>query len=223
MLNTIYILRNIIDNKIYIGQTWLSFEDRWNNGRGYKRNPYLYAAIKKHGKSNFKYEVLTVCGTQEAADYWEAYFIKKFNSTDRTIGYNLREGGNGGGRLSLETRHKLSVINTGKITTEETKQKLSIAGLGNQNSLGVKASDTTKAAVSKTHKGKPKSEEQKKKMSEAAIGRLHSEETKLKMRKPKKVTLQQKDLIKKDSRSIKNIAQEYGISEASVRAYKKEK
>jgi len=229
MTNTVYIIRNKINNKIYIGQTWLSFEDRWNGGRGYKRNPYFHAAIKKHGEINFRYEVLMFCGTQETADYWEVYFINKYQSTNRKIGYNIRSGGEGGGKLSENTKKKLSIINTGKKLSEEVKEKLRVASMGNKYSLGFKASDKTKVAVSKTHKGKIVSAETKIKMREAALGRIVSEETKQKMRKPKseiaknnlsmakrKLTPEQDKLIKLDLRTNKIIAQEYGVSVSAI-------
>jgi len=234
------LLRNKINNKIYIGQTWNSLKDRYEGGHGYRRNEHLYSAIKKYGKDNFEYKVLTFCGTQETADYWEIEFIKKYNSIDRTIGYNLRDGGFSGGKLSKETRLKLSIINTGKTLSEETKKKIGISQTGNQHALGSKMSDTNKAAMSSIHKGKPKSETQKQRMREAAIGRTHSEETKQKMRKPKsdeakanisksktgktyskKISLEQRVLIKLDNRSIKNIAKEYEVSETLIRKYKK--
>jgi group I intron endonuclease len=239
MINTVYLLRNKINNKIYIGQTWNSFKDRYENGHGYRGNEHLYSAIKKYGKDNFVYEVLTFCGTQETADYWEIEFIKKYNSIDRVVGYNLRDGGNSGGKLSKETRIKLSIINTGKILSEDTKKKIGVSQIGNKHSLGIKMSDKNKAAMSAIHKGKPKSETQKQKMREAAIGRVHSEDTKKKMRKPKsdeakvniskskigktyskKIPLEQRALIKLDPRPIKDIAKDYSVSYTLIKKYK---
>src|ERR1700676_2962873 len=91
MFYIIYILRNTINNKIYIGQTRRLLKKRLNNYT--KNQPHIYNAIKKYGKNNFYYEVLTVAHTQEITDYWEIYFIEKYNSTNLDIGFNLKTGG----------------------------------------------------------------------------------------------------------------------------------
>lgn len=47
----IYMHRNKINNKVYIGQTYQSNpKKRWgSSGVTYKTNPYFYRAIKKYG------------------------------------------------------------------------------------------------------------------------------------------------------------------------------
>ena len=76
-------------------------------------------------------------------------------------------------------------------------------------------------------------------MREAAIGRVHSEDTKKKMRKPKsdeakvniskskigktyskKISLEQRALIKLDPRPIKDIAKDYSVSYTLIKKYK---
>jgi group I intron endonuclease len=94
MLCIIYILRNRINNLVYIGQTWRPLKKRF---RGYsEKQIHLFRAIKTYGKESFFYEVLTVAHTQKIADYWECYFIDKFDSIDPNKGYNLKTGGIGG-------------------------------------------------------------------------------------------------------------------------------
>lgn len=43
---TIYMHKNKINNKVYIGQTCQKPEYRWNNGNGYKTQTYFYSAIQ---------------------------------------------------------------------------------------------------------------------------------------------------------------------------------
>jgi group I intron endonuclease len=106
MFCIIYLLRNRINNLVYVGQTWRTLKTRF---RAYsKAQPHLFNAIKLYGKEQFFYEVLTVAGTQEIADRWEKYFIDKYNSTNPQIGYNLKAGGKDGiyvnRRIDRETR-----------------------------------------------------------------------------------------------------------------------
>lgn len=53
MIYTIYMHRNKINGKSYIGQTFQKPEERWKNGAGYKSCTYFYAAIQKYGWNNF--------------------------------------------------------------------------------------------------------------------------------------------------------------------------
>lgn len=49
-------------------------------------------AVKRYGRKNFKRETLRVCDTQLQLDAWEILYIKKFNSTNKRIGYNILPG-----------------------------------------------------------------------------------------------------------------------------------
>lgn len=141
----------------YIGQTWQTLKERFNSGCGYKGCAYLNNAIKKHGKNNFYYEILTVCSTQEMANYWEDYFIKKYDSQNPKKGYNLKEGGQKG-KPSAETILKMSQSRKGKTPWNKGKVGLQVAW----------------------NKGKPQLEETKQKISNSLTGTHYSEETKLK-------------------------------------------
>ena len=44
---TIYIHTNLLNNKVYIGQTKQDVKKRWNYGYGYRNQSYFYKAIKK--------------------------------------------------------------------------------------------------------------------------------------------------------------------------------
>src|ERR1700686_4527969 len=121
MLNTIYILKNKINDKVYIGQTWKLLKDRWNNGNGYLGSHKIERAIKKYGKDNFYYEILTFCSTQKCADIIESFFIKKYNSINN--GYNITIGGVKG-------------VMTGRKHSEKSKNKMSESHKGNTAHLG---------------------------------------------------------------------------------------
>lgn len=128
----IYLLTNKINGKVYVGQTWRSFKHRFGvNGTGYKECTYLNKAIKKYGWENFDHKKLTVALIQNDADEAEDFFINLYKSKDSKYGYNIKSGGLNG-KLSEETKKKLSILNKGennkffgKKHTEESKQKVS--------------------------------------------------------------------------------------------------
>ena len=74
------------NGKIYIGQSTYNDEQYFGSGVICSR------ALKKFGKENCKKEILRECKTQKQLDFFEAYYIKKFNSTDLSIGYNILPG-----------------------------------------------------------------------------------------------------------------------------------
>ena len=193
----IYLIRNRINLKSYVGQTTQSFEKRMINHKTKSFNKYgvFYEAIKKYGWNNFeKYHIDTCYTNQNDLDAMECHYIDLFNSKTKSQGgngYNIKDGGSRG-KHSEETKQKLSESrmpfigknhpNFGKPMKEETKQKLSLA------KKGIKLSDETRKKMSESKIGIKFSEEHKNKISKARLGKKnpfygksHSEETKLKM------------------------------------------
>lgn len=127
MFCIIYKLTNTVNNKVYIGQTWNSMPHRFGQHFTSSNCKKLYSALRKYSKEKFAMEFITVTNTQEIADYLESQFISKFDSINN--GYNIRDGGSRG-KLSAETKRKISIANTGKKRTDETKLKNSIAHKG---------------------------------------------------------------------------------------------
>lgn len=90
----IYIIKNTINNKVYVGQTIQLVEDRFKQHlKCLKSNSVqlISKAIKKYGKSNFYVEILEECLIDDL-NIKEEYYIKKYNSFGK--GYNLCAGGN---------------------------------------------------------------------------------------------------------------------------------
>ena len=86
----IYKHTNLINNKIYIGQTCQLPEKRFGkNGRGYKSCTYFYRAIECYGWNNFKHEILETNLTANEADVLEKKYIAKYKSNNFEYGYNL--------------------------------------------------------------------------------------------------------------------------------------
>lgn len=117
--------------KVYVGLTSKNVEERWLNGRGYKRNNHFWNAIEKYGWENIDHEILEMNLTKEQASEAEKKYIALFESYKQSKGYNLTYGGEIGVRHTKESRRKLSEskkgqrYNVGVPFTEERKRHLS--------------------------------------------------------------------------------------------------
>lgn len=87
MASFIYITTNLINNKIYIGQS----NGRTKNYLG--SGTFIKKAIKKYGRKSFKREILLELSSREELNIWEKFYINLFNSRNSKIGYNMKEGG----------------------------------------------------------------------------------------------------------------------------------
>lgn len=90
----IYKITNIKNNKVYIGQTKQSIEQRFiqhkSHARNYRNNHKLGNAIRKYGEDNFIIEKIEECQYSEL-DEKERFWIKYYNSVEN--GYNTLSGG----------------------------------------------------------------------------------------------------------------------------------
>lgn len=144
----IYLLKNKINGKCYVGQTIKTLEERIYRHK-YKSNKKIMPisfAIKKYKFENFESIVIKKCFSQEELDASEIYFVNLLN-TWSPYGYNLRAG-KGKGALSDETKNKISLGNKGKKISEETRKKLS------DSHKGYKVKEETKKKLSLINKGK---------------------------------------------------------------------
>ncbi len=199
----IYKITNLINDKVYIGQS-VNIYSRWYQEKKLNGiNAHLKSSFLKYGIENFSFEILEECQKEELDDK-EKIYIKKYNSFDRDYGYNETTGGQAnkiqrGKPLSEETKRKISEAKKGKKLSEEHKKALSEAWnhrpkLSKESrkklasSLVKYYSEETQEhkekrilALSESKKGKKLSEEHKKALSEAKKGKKLSEETKRKI------------------------------------------
>ncbi len=144
------------DMKPYIGQTtdprgYRGLQSQINMEIGYKECPHFYNALKKYGIESFKFKKLEFAFNQKELDDLENKYIKKYDSIKN--GYNIREGGSHG-KLSDETKKKISIANTGKKHSEKTKKRISEAKKGEKNPMyGKIYSDEYKKNMSKSNMG----------------------------------------------------------------------
>jgi len=120
----IYKITNKINGKIYIGKDTTNDENYFGSGLLIKR------AINKFGLVNFTKEIIDECFNKNQLCEKEKYWIKLYNSTDKSIGYNISHGGDGGDVISnhpnkKEILEKISSTMKKKVFTEEHKKNLS--------------------------------------------------------------------------------------------------
>jgi len=181
----IYKVTNLINEKVYIGQTILKFKRRKQIHENCKQGWYFNRAIRKYGKNNFEWGILEHCDSKEELDEMEFHYIKQYNTFGKN-GYNLTYGGDGviGYKHSEENKKKISNSNKGRIISIETRERMSEA----QKNRSV-ISDETRMKMSLNRKGKKLTEEHKEKIRQAHIGKIRkpfSEKTLENMSKAKK-------------------------------------
>lgn len=92
----IYKITNIVNGKVYVGQTsdhiyrWTHHRSDLDNKRHH--NQHLQSAWNKYGKDSFIFEFIEECSEKDL-DIREEYWIKFYNSYED--GYNLDLGGRG--------------------------------------------------------------------------------------------------------------------------------
>lgn len=109
----IYKITNLVNGKIYIGQTIRNINIRWK--QHCKKTTGCCAirdSIQKYGKENFTIESIEICDTQEQLDTREKYWINFYNCITPN-GYNLKSGGEHA-TYSIEARVKMSKARMGR-------------------------------------------------------------------------------------------------------------
>ena len=167
MYHLVYLTRNLINNKIYVGvHSTYDLDDGYlGTGNNIRR------AIKKYGKENFKNTILYYCYDAEQMYLTESQIVNE-SFIKRKDTYNISTGGRGcnkGQSFSDEHKQKISKSNMGKTFSEETKKKLSDSHKKQCNRKGSHHSIETKYKMSELKKNM--STETKKKISESMKGK----------------------------------------------------
>ena len=76
------------NGKVYIGQTKLQPEKRWQKGNGYSNQLHFYRDIIKYGWDNIQHEILIEVETHSEALRKEREYILEFHSNEPEFGYN---------------------------------------------------------------------------------------------------------------------------------------
>ncbi len=154
---SIYIIMNIINNKVYIGMTKQNVKRRWNDhSKPSAKFCYrLVRAIRKYGKNSFTINILEKNLTLAEAIDKEKEYIIKYDSTNYKKGYNVSAGGLGNNSpMSYEAKEKLKKYSGeknsqfGKIRSDEHRKRIS------DSLKGHVVSKETRLKISSTLKNK---------------------------------------------------------------------
>lgn len=177
----IYLLRNKVNGKIYIGKKKGKQVKEWYYGSGIA----IANAVNFYGKENFDREILDWADSLEALNERERYWIAQYDAQNKKIGYNLTAGGDGfTGHHSEAAKAKIKAYHKGRPHSEEHRRKLKEAARKRPP-----MSEETRRKVSEGHKGLPgpwqgkkRSAEDRQKMREAALRRESDPNSKRKMK-----------------------------------------
>ena len=132
---TVYAHRNLKNGKSYVGMTSQEPKYRWDNGKGYKNQPKIWADIQNSDwNSDWQHEILGKFENEQDALKYEAFLIAMLDTVRN--GYNSSTYSSYG-------------------FTEETRKKISESMTGEKNPMyGKHHSEDTKRKMSEAHKGK---------------------------------------------------------------------
>lgn len=151
----IYLVRNVVNHKVYVGQTTRTLEARRieHLEDAKKGKPsHLCASIRKYGVDSFSWSVLDYGVVDERLDEREKYWIEFFKATSDSFGYNETVGG-GGCSPSEATRKKMSESHRGEKNSMYGVRRFGTAS-PRYGKKGLHHTEETKAIISKKMSGR---------------------------------------------------------------------
>ena len=160
MYGYIYKITNSVNNKVYIGQTTRTVEQRFQEhlkscSEKSKSTLHLYQAMNLYGKDKFQIEQIDIAASQEELNQKEIYWIEYYDSM--TNGYNMMPGGSEENPMNsdiVKEKHDT------KMRSTEVRKKIS----------ETMSKLRTEQGFSKEHKQKIKESRAKRKQERAAQG-----------------------------------------------------
>ena len=128
---TVYIHKNLKNEKYYVGSTSRKPSYRWNNGKGYQNNSKMWNDIQNSDwNTDWVHGILGKFENKKDALNYEAFLIAMLDSVDN--GYNTSAYDSNHYKKTEDTRNKMSESQIGekaywfgKHFTEEHKKKIS--------------------------------------------------------------------------------------------------
>jgi group I intron endonuclease len=218
MKSGIYLIKNIINNKVYIGSA-VNVEKRWKEHKnllkeGKHHSKHLQCAWDKYGEQTFTFDIIEKVSNPEHLLAYEQVYLDYYKSYEIDSGYNICKvaGSHLGMKRSEETRQKMKEAK--KNISEETRQKMREAGKNKPEMIerlikintGKKRSEETKRKISESSKNR--SEETRRKMSEAQKSKTPWNKGK---ETPDRVKVIMSERKEKTKKKIERICPETGI------------
>ena len=175
----IYKITNLVNNKVYIGQS-VDIKERWSEHRralnlNKHSSQHFQRSWNKYGFANFVFEIIEECEKEKLTER-EQFWIDYYGGINSEQLYNYRDAGSSG-TFSEEVKQKLSLSHLGKrkgepipwlqnfdYTNPEFRQRIS------ESLTGKKKSKSHAEHISEGRKGIVFSEEQKQKISKSKKG-----------------------------------------------------
>lgn len=150
----IYQIRNLVNNKLYVGSTVNLNKRKKQHFNILKKNKhvnkYLQNAYNKYGENNFVFEVIEILNNKDFLIKHEQFWIDKLKTIKKMYNICFIAGNTLGVVRSEMTKNKISISNKnrfknientpmfGKHHTEESKQKISQSNKGKHNHFSKK-------------------------------------------------------------------------------------
>lgn len=207
----LYKITNIVNNKVYIGQS-IDPEKRWTKHKSasiHTPTQTIHHAMKKHGITNFVFEIVAVSLNQDDANEIETELVSQYDChISSGKGYNVTYGGSNAPkseewkqlisekakeRFENDPKYKeqVSLRNKGKQHTDEARANMSAAHIGQKAwNEGKKMSPEAVENNRQGQLGKILTTEHCKNISLGLMGHPTSEET------ARKISAAQKGIVR---------------------------
>jgi group I intron endonuclease len=212
----VYMIKNKINSKVYIGKT-NDLEERWNkhlsDARCEPEGKYfvIHRALNKYGVENFDFSMVEEMPTEpeifEREVYWIAFYKSNICRYGNAFGYNLTDGGEGAsGHVHSEmSKLKMSKASKGKPKSEEHKSSLRLAHTGKV------LTDEHKANIGKSGRGKKRTNKSKENYRQSKLG-TKNPSAKLNETQVKEIKI----LINKKELSDSQIGTIFGVNRKTI-------
>lgn len=156
----IYMIRNLLNNKVYIGSTnniqkrykqymWATASDSSYT----ETSRTIVSEIKKYGWNNFEFKILEAgqtCFDESDRGYKEIEYIMKYRAVDPEYGYNLTMGGESGAfNPKLKEKLKSSTF----MMLYDMKRKCAMLYIGGSNQIAKELKMNPAGVITATKRG----------------------------------------------------------------------